>query len=67
MLIPGVEVNRCRACGTFRIKDDTEVIRGGSDIMDRLRVRASEVLAERRHKEMIESEIDDPRWEKWTQ
>jgi hypothetical protein len=67
MLIPGVEVFRCRPCGVFRIKGSDHVVSGGNDSMDRLRELAYEVLAERRHKEMIESDIDDPRWEKWVQ
>jgi hypothetical protein len=67
MLIPGVVVFRCRPCGTFRIKDDDQVIYGGDGVMDRLRARGHEVLADRRYKEMIESDIEDPRWENWTQ
>lgn len=65
-LIPGVEVLRCRPCRKFRIKDDERVVPCGAGSMDRLRVLAHEILAERRHKEMIESDIEDPRWETWT-
>ena len=67
-MVPGVEVFRCRGCSTFRIKgDDNFIITGGSGVMDRIRSRAFEVLARHRHQEMIESDSDDPRWEKWTQ
>ena len=65
ILVPGVVVFRCRACRTFRIGGDDQVILGGSDVMGRLRCRAHEVLAERRHEEMISSDSDDPRWESW--
>lgn len=66
LLVPGVVIFRCRACRAFRIGGDDQVVCGGSDVMDRLRIRAHEVLAERRHEEMIESDSDDPRWESWT-
>lgn len=66
-LVPGVEVNRCGTCKTFRIKGDDVALPGGPGVMDCLRFRASEVMAKRRHKEMIESDISDPRWEHRTQ
>lgn len=64
-LVPGVIVFRCRDCHAFRIGGDDQVVCGGTNVMDRLRSRANEVLAERRHNEMIESDSDDQRWESW--
>ena len=35
MLVPGVEVHRCRGCSIFRIKGDDQVISGGEGVMER--------------------------------
>ena len=63
-LIPGVVVLRCKTCKTLQIEGDTISFPGGDGVMDELRKRAQEILGERRHKEMVESDIDDPRWER---
>lgn len=66
-MFPPLEVLRCRTCGTFRFAGDEVAIPGGSGSMDCLRGRASDILSERRAKEMLESDISDPRWERWMQ
>ena len=63
-IIPGVEVYRCLPCGTFQIKDDDQVIPGGDDAKDRIWARWNEIFDERQFKALLESEIEDPRWER---
>ena len=66
-LVLGVTVYRCRSCRRFHIEGSDVSVEGGDGAMDRLRSIANDILSERRHKEMIESDITDPRWETWTQ
>lgn len=63
LLIPGVEILRCRSCGSFRIDGDDVVILDGPAALDELRQRSNDFLSDKRHQEMVESDSDDPRWE----
>lgn len=64
LLVMGLEVQRCHKCRTYRIKDDDQVFAAGDGVIKRLRDRGNEILAARRHREMLESDISDPRWER---
>lgn len=72
-LIEGHVTLYCRECGRLRLEGDGRWIDAGPGFQARLRARADELQAlsrretdlERRHREMLESPDDDPRWMTW--
>lgn len=63
-LIEGVTVLRCRPCRQFRIEGDDAVIGPCPDPLTALRRRAEAIRLARIDQEVVESDIDDPRWTK---
>jgi len=62
-ILPPTWVFRCSPCKLFQIQGDTVIIRGDHDIKKRLWARWNQIFEERQFKAMLESDIDDPRWE----
>jgi hypothetical protein len=68
-LLPGQIVLRCKSCKMLSVEGAGKWIKGGANWQERLKVAAGLTemaadrdLQERRHQEMISSDISDPRW-----
>ena len=61
-LIEGAVVLRCRQCRTFRLDGDTMVFAPDGDLIGQLRRRQIQLDEAKVDKEVIESDIADPRW-----
>jgi hypothetical protein len=61
-MVEGVTVLRCKQCRAFRIEGDTEVIRKSSDPISALARRAHALGIIDIDQQVMNSDIDDPRW-----
>jgi len=61
-LIEGAVILRCRQCRTFQLDGDTKTFAPGGDLVGQLRRRQIELDEAKVDKEVIESDIADPRW-----
>jgi hypothetical protein len=73
-LVPGHVTLFCRPCGRLRLEGDGQWLDGGPGVVDRLRARAEAIQAEAERqadeervvREIMESDWDDPRWNRFT-
>lgn len=73
-LVRGVTTWCCRECRRFRLEGDRPYFGAGPDGMRALRARAAELVGrarqeaweEKRFRQMMESDGDDPRWTNFT-
>jgi hypothetical protein len=61
-LIEGAVVLRCRQCRTFRLDGDSKTFSPVGDLIGQLRRRQIQLDEAKVDKELIESDITDPRW-----
>ncbi len=70
-LIPGEMVIACRPCKRYQLQGDIwfDVVEGKdlrATLMERLQKLKTEESPEGRYRQMMDSDIDDPRWETLT-
>ncbi len=67
-LIPGETVVACRRCKRYQLEGDVCIYAADvqdvrTALLERLETLKTEQSPEGRYRQMIESELDDPRWE----